>query len=92
VKQVLYTGQEDRVLIDVGSLSNGDVVFVNDNLADSLVATFPDAYSIVEEEAATVSAPVADAPADASAPADAATDTQTSQTKSSSKNSSTSAS
>jgi hypothetical protein len=48
VKQVRYSGQDGRVLVDVGALNDGDVVGVPDDLADTLVATFPDDYSIVE--------------------------------------------
>ncbi len=50
VKQVRYSGQSGRVLVDVGALNDGDVVDVHDDLADSLISSFPDNYSLVEAE------------------------------------------
>lgn len=50
MKQVQYTGVQNRVLIDVGSFSSGDVFDVNDDLALSLVASFPADYALVLDE------------------------------------------
>lgn len=53
--QVQYIGQEDRVLIDIGSLTTGDTFFVSDDFASSLVRSLPDSYAIVEAPADDIS-------------------------------------
>ena len=47
MKQIKYTGQESRVLVDVGSLSTGDTFFVSDDFAAVLTSTLPDLYTEV---------------------------------------------
>jgi hypothetical protein len=59
VAQVQYIGQEDRVLIDVGSLSNGDTFNVSDEFAASLTTALPDSYVLVESTSAEADAPAA---------------------------------
>ena len=54
MKQVRYIAYQDRVLIDVGPMTNGTTFFVADDFADNLVASRPDAYELV------VDAPAAD--------------------------------
>jgi hypothetical protein len=48
VKQVRYIGQDNRVLIDVGSFSFGDVFNVDDDFAQRLVVSYPDAYEYAD--------------------------------------------
>lgn len=50
VAQVQYTGSESRVLIDVGGITNGDVFDVSEELALSLVGSFPNDYALVPDE------------------------------------------
>lgn len=62
VKQVRYSGQNGRVLVDVGALNDGDIISVSDDFAAVLVNAFPDTYMVVEDIPAE-DAPVEDAPA-----------------------------
>ena len=86
MKQIRYNGQEDCVLIDVGSLSNGTIIQVSDTFADQLVSAFPENYEVVDAE----EVPTNDT---ASTPKDApSTETPSSSTKGSTKSPESSAS
>ena len=73
MKQIRYIGQEDRVLIDVGTFEYGDTFTLNDEFADRLIASFPDSYEFVadDESATTEDEPAAtEKPSKKSASAD----------------------
>lgn len=76
VKQVRYSGQDGRVLVDVGALNDGDIFNVSGEFAAVLVKSFPDTYEIVEDAPLAKSTKKkkstdeSDAPADDTAPDD----------------------
>ena len=55
MKQIRYIGQEDRVLIDVGTFEYGDTFTLNDEFADRLIAD--DESATTEDEPAATEKP-----------------------------------